>query len=88
MCASFEGVFNCKKTCWRTSLTIRKLENKLKKSEKMFCNILAEKQKVRTFASLSRGKRTEEYDILKNIDEICFSTASKNFSKKTFENVW
>ena len=45
---------------------ISDLENYFKISEKMFCNILAEKQKVRTFASLSRGKRTEEYDILKN----------------------
>ena len=48
----------------------------------MFCNILAGKQKVRTFASLSRGKRTKEYDILKNIVRIYFSTASKNILKK------
>ena len=47
----------------------------------MFCNILAEKQKVRTFASLSRGKRTKEYDILKNIVKFNFSTASKIFQK-------
>ena len=40
--------------------------------------MLAEMQKVRTFATLSRGKRTKEYDILneddilKNIDKFCF----------------
>ena len=46
--------------------------------------MLAEMQKVRTFATLSRRKRTKEYeilneyDILKNIVKFCFSTASKN----------
>ena len=48
----------------------------------MFCNILAEQKNVCTFATLSRGKRTKEYDILKDIVRIYFSTASKNILKK------
>ena len=50
----------------------------------MFCNILAGKQKVRTFASLSRGKRTKEYDILKDIVKLNFSTAFKKNILKIF----
>ena len=39
--------------------------------------MFGEKQKVCTFATLPRGKRTKEYDILKNIVKYIFSIASK-----------
>ena len=50
--------------------------------------MFGEKQKVCTFATLSRGKRTKEYDILKNIVKYIFSIASKNIFEKKLKNIW
>ena len=53
--------------------------------------MFGEKQKVCTFATLSRGKRTKEYDILKNIVKYIFSIASKNVFEKKLQKyleVW
>ena len=93
MSGVLRGFFRFKLLCWKTCLSINTLEIYFKISEKMFCNMLAEMKKVRTFATLSRGKRTKEYeilneyDILKNIVKFCFSIALKIFLKEIFKNI-
>ena len=58
-------------------------EKRIKLIEKCCTTYLHVKEIVYTFATLSREKRTKEYDILKNIVKKFFSIASKNIFEKT-----
>ena len=82
---SDEASFSVRKICWKTCLIIRNLEMFLEIYWKMFCNMFAKIQKVRTFATLSRGKRTEELTFWWTKWKVTYFLIALKFFKKTSE---